>query len=84
MALRERSETTETQSAMPSGGALLRLLPLLLLVAAVAAFALANTESTEVNFLFTEAQAPLIVVLLATAVVGAVIGVLLRHSMRRS
>lgn len=62
-----------------SAGDVARLVPAVVLVIAVVAFALANTEKTEVNFLFTETRAPLILVLLATAVVGALIGALLRR-----
>ena len=62
-----------------SAGDVARLVPAIVLVIAVVAFALANTEKTEVNFLFTETEAPLILVLLATAVVGALIGALLRR-----
>ncbi|QXC59299.1 DUF1049 domain-containing protein [Aquihabitans sp. G128] len=43
------------------------------------AFALANTRTTKVSFVVAEVRAPLVVVLLATAVVGALIAALIRR-----
>lgn len=57
---------------------LIKLLPAAILLILLIAFGVANTEKTEVDFLFVEAEAPLILVLAATAVVGAMIAALLR------
>ena len=43
------------------------------------AFVLANTQSVAVNFLFFKANAPLIVVLVATALVGALMTLLMQR-----
>ena len=56
-----------------------RLAPPVILIVLVVAFAVANTQDTEVDLLFKETTAPLFVVLVATAVVGALIGALLRR-----
>ncbi len=61
---------------------LARLIPAAVLVIALLTFGFVNTESTTVDFVFTEAEAPLIVVLLATAVVGAAIAALARRRRR--
>lgn len=61
-----------------STGDLVRLVPPAILLIVVVAFALANTQKVKVDFLFTETDAPLILVLLATAVVGAIIAALVR------
>ena len=47
-------------------------------------FFLANTDSVEINFLVTEAEAPLIVILLVTALLGAVLGWFVRFLRRRN
>lgn len=80
MARNEESGTPDEGGLGP--GDLARLIPAAILVVALLGFGFANTESTTVDFLFTETDAPLIVVLLATAVVGAVIGALLRRRRR--
>ena len=67
-----------------SGGDVARLAPPIILGVALIAFALANTEKTEIDFLFTTMEAPLILVLLATAVVGAIIAALLRRHRKNS
>lgn len=61
-----------------SAGDVIRLIPAVVLVIVVVAFALANTQKVTVDFLFTETDTPLILVLLATAVVGAIIAALVR------
>lgn len=65
-----------------SAGDVARLAPPVVLALLVLAFGLANTRSTRIDFLVTETEAPLIVVLLATAVVGALIAALLRRRRR--
>lgn len=65
-----------------SAGDVAHWVPPILLSVLVLAFALANTDSTKVDYVFGDTEAPLIVVLLATAVVGALIAALLRHRRR--
>ena len=65
-----------------SAGDVAHWVPAILLSVLVVAFALANTESTRVDYVFGDTEAPLIVVLLATAVVGALIAALLRRRRR--
>jgi uncharacterized integral membrane protein len=60
-----------------------RTIGLIVLVVALLGFALANTEETTVSFVFFDVTAPLIFVLLGTAVLGAVVGGLLGHLRRR-
>jgi len=71
------AEPTAERSS--SGPDWVHLAPPILLGIVVLAFALANTRSTKVSFLVAEVKAPLVVVLLATAVVGALIGALVRR-----
>ena len=59
-------------------GTLVRLVPAITIALVLGAFAAVNTQSTEIDFIVTEAEAPLILVLLATAAVGAVIVALVR------
>lgn len=53
-----------------------------ILVGVLVVFCLANTQKVTVDFLATETEAPLILVLVVTAVVGALLGALLRFSRR--
>ena len=46
-------------------------------------FVLANSQSVEVNIFFVTVSAPLVVVLLATAIVGALIMLLLQRRNRK-
>lgn len=57
---------------------LIKLLPPAVLLILLIAFGFANTEKTEIDFLFTTTEAPLVLVLAATAVVGAIIAALIR------
>ncbi len=61
-----------------SAGDLIKLVPAAVLVILLIGFGAANTQKVTVDFLFTEEQAPLIIVLLATALVGAIIAALVR------
>lgn len=79
MAWDDGKGTTDDTGSGVSGRDLARWAPPVVLAVVLVAFALANTKSTEVNFLVADAKAPLIVVLLATAVVGALIAALLRR-----
>lgn len=74
-----RGKIDEGTQSGTSAGDLARLVPAAVLAIVLIAFAVANTKRVKVNFLVADARAPLIVVLLATAVVGAVIGALLRR-----
>lgn len=55
-----------------------RLVASTVIVVILMAFILDNTQSVRVGFIFGEQQAPLIWVLLFTAVLGATVGYLLR------
>lgn len=72
MANEEKNESTTSSTDV------IKLLPPVVLLIVLVAFGFANTEKTEINFLFTKTEAPLILVLAATAVVGAVIAALIR------
>jgi len=61
-----------------SVGTVMRAIPAAVLLIALVVFAAANTDETEVDLVFTDTEAPLFVVLLGTAVVGALIASLLR------
>lgn len=61
-----------------SSTGMIKLVLAAILLILLIAFGFANTEKTEVDFLFTEAEAPLVLVLGATAVVGAIIAALIR------
>ena len=63
---------------------LLRLLPAAVLLVILVVFATANSQKTTVDLVFTEATAPLVLVLLVTAVVGALIASLVKFQRRHS
>lgn len=67
------------QSSGGSGVDVRRWAPPAVLAAILLAFALANTQRTTVDFVFTEQRAPLFLVLLVTALLGAVVGALVRR-----
>lgn len=70
-------------TSKPDGLELLkRFGPSLVLLILLVWFVLANSQEVEVNFFFVTAQAPLIVVLIATALVGALITILLQRRRR--
>lgn len=60
------------------------LLPAAVLLVILVVFATANSQKTTVDFLITEAEAPLALVLLVTAVVGALIASLVKFQRRHS
>ena len=66
------------------GQNLVRIVPPILIGAVLIVCFLANTDSVEINFLVTEAEAPLIVILLVTALLGAVLGWFVRFLRRRN
>lgn len=68
----------EHRSDGVAAGDVARLIPVVILLVALAAFAAANTEKTKIDYIFGDTSAPLYLVLLATALVGALIAALLR------
>lgn len=74
-----RDDTTTSTNGGLAPAEVARLVVAAVLVIVVLTFGFVNTESTTVDFVVTEAEAPLIVVLLATAVAGAVIAGLVRR-----
>ena len=65
-------------------GALIRLTLAGVLVLLLAAFAIDNRTSVRVGWVFGEVRAPLFLILLVTAVVGALIGWLLMYRAKRA
>ncbi len=65
-------------------GALIRLTLAGVLVIALAALAIDNRKSVRVGWVFGDVRAPLFVVLLVAAVIGALIGWLILSRVRRS
>jgi uncharacterized integral membrane protein len=59
-----------------------RLAAGLIVVVAVLAIVVANRQSTRVSYVFGDARAPLVVVMLVSAVAGSLIGWLLLHRPR--
>ena len=57
---------------------LLRYLPAVVLIVLLAAFAFDNRRDVPVGFVFADAKVPLIFVLLATAIIGALLGAFVR------
>lgn len=62
--------------------AMLRLLPAAVLLVVLVVFALANRQDITVDLVVTETTAPLSLVLLVTAIVGALIASLVRFQRR--
>lgn len=67
-----------TRDSRSGAGAALRHLPAAILVIILVAVALDNRGNVKVGFVFTEARVPLVFVLLASAVIGALFAALLR------
>jgi uncharacterized integral membrane protein len=59
-----------------------RLVVALVIFAALVAFAIDNSDSVKVGFVFTEKKVPLIWVLLVTAVLGAILDRVVQFSRR--
>lgn len=74
--------TRDSSRDSHAGRAALRHLPAAILVIALVAFALDNRGKVKVGFVFTEKRVPLVFVLLATAIIGALVAALLRHRRR--
>ena len=70
-------------STRHDAGLALRLVLALVLVAAIVAFAADNRDNVRVGWVVGDGDAPLVVVLLITAVMGAIIGWLLVHRPHR-
>jgi uncharacterized integral membrane protein len=60
-----------------------RVIGAVVLIAVIAAVAIDNRDDTRVGYVFGDTNAPLFVVLIAAAVVGAIIGWLLLHRPHR-
>jgi uncharacterized integral membrane protein len=70
-------------STRHDAGLALRLVLGLVLLAAIVAFAADNRDNVRVGWVVGDGDAPLVVVLLVTALMGAIIGWLLLHRPRR-
>ena len=70
------------RSAAAAAGSTIRVVLLVAVIVILGAFVLANNQRTEIDFLLTEAEAPLIAVLAGTALVGGLIVELLRFRTR--
>ena len=82
MAHEEDVHDDTTGSATDS--TIVRLLPAAVLLVILIVFATANSQKTTVDLIFTETSAPLALVLLVTAVLGALIASLVRFQRRHS
>jgi uncharacterized integral membrane protein len=71
-------EPSTSRSSRGGTAELLRYLPAAILVVVLAAFAIDNRHSVTVGFVFADTKVPLVFVLLATALVGALLGALVR------
>lgn len=58
------------------------LLPAAILLVILAIFAFANSQKVTVDLIVTETEAPLVLILLVTAIVGALIASLVRFQRR--
>lgn len=72
------ASNSDQPSKAQSTATIVRAVVFTLILVLLAVFALSNTEETPIDFLVTETEAPLFVVLLATAVVGALLATLIR------
>jgi uncharacterized integral membrane protein len=76
--------TSNDQNTSSSGsGGLVRHLPAAILALVLIAFAIDNRRKVTVGFVFTDKRVPLVFVLVATAIIGALIGALLRRTRHR-
>ncbi len=60
-----------------------RIVVALVIVAALVAFVVDNIDSVKVGFVFTDRKIPLIFVLVATALLGAIVDRLVQYAVRR-
>jgi uncharacterized integral membrane protein len=77
MAHDDQQPSTSHQAKLGAGD-ILRILPAAILVVLLVIFAAVNTDQTKVNLLFATKTLPLWIVLLVTAVVGAIIAALVK------
>jgi uncharacterized integral membrane protein len=75
-------DQSRPQTSGRGTGDLLRHLPAAILAILLIAFAIDNRNEVTVGFVFVDQEVRLVYVLLITAILGAVLGALLRH--RRS
>jgi uncharacterized integral membrane protein len=76
-------ETTPRQTRGQTNTHLARIVVALVLIAVIAAVAIDNSDDTRIGFVFGDVSAPLFVVLILAAIVGALIGWLLLHRPHR-
>ncbi len=81
----ERSVATsnDQNTSGPGTRDLVRHLPAAILALVLIAFAIDNRHGVSVGFVFTHKRVPLVFVLVATAIIGALIGALLRRTRHR-
>ena len=60
-----------------------RIIVAVVIAAAVVAFVVDNIDSVKVGFVFTDKKIPLIFVLVATALIGAILDRLVQYAVRR-
>jgi uncharacterized integral membrane protein len=60
-----------------------RIVVAVVLIAIIAAVAIDNSDDTRIGYVFGDVNAPLFVVLIAAAIVGAIVGWLLLHRPHR-
>lgn len=73
------NEQNTSKASGPRSRDLVRHLPTAILVIVLVAFAIDNRRKVTVGFVFTDKRVPLVFVLVATAVIGALIGALVRR-----
>ncbi len=61
----------------------MRIVVAVVIVAALVAFVVDNIDSVKVGFVFTDRKIPLIFVLVATALLGAIVDRLVQYAVRR-
>lgn len=72
----------EDDDTSATANAVVTLLPAAILLVILAIFAFANSQEVTVDLVVTETEAPLALVLLVTAVIGALIASLVRFQRR--
>lgn len=71
-------------SSSVGAGDIARLVPAAVLLIILVLFVVANTQKVTIDFLFTEKKLPLILVLLGTAVIGALMASLIKFRRRHN
>jgi len=75
--------SNDQNTSGPRRGDLVRHLPAAIVALVLIAFAIDNRRKVTVGFIFTDKRVPLVFVLVATALIGALIGALLRRTRHR-